>query len=66
MSEQRNVQFFFVERQAELARFDAFQRDPRGQVAAVVGQQGVGKTMLLDKFMGVQYDYNNTVIGTNA
>jgi len=39
----------FVGRKAELKRFDEILRDPAGQAILVVGQQGMGKTWLVDK-----------------
>ena len=40
-----------VGREAECAQFREILDDPKGQVVLVVGQQGMGKTILLKKFM---------------
>jgi hypothetical protein len=42
-------QRIFVGRKAELKAFDEVLRDPAGQAILVVGQQGMGKTMLVSK-----------------
>jgi tetratricopeptide (TPR) repeat protein len=39
----------FVGRQAELAQWDRVLADPRGQAVLVLGQQGMGKTWLIDR-----------------
>lgn len=39
----------FVGRHAEMKRFDKLLRCPKGQAILVVGQQGMGKTMLLER-----------------
>jgi tetratricopeptide (TPR) repeat protein len=41
----------FVGRQDELDQFDKVLRDPGPRVALVVGQQGMGKTMLVERMM---------------
>ncbi|MBN1916718.1 MAG: ATP-binding protein [Verrucomicrobia bacterium] len=45
MADQR----IFVGRKAELKRFDEILRDPAGQAILVVGQQGMGKTWLVEE-----------------
>ncbi len=43
----------FVGRKAELEAFDEILRDPAGQAILIVGQQGMGKTMLVNKMADI-------------
>ena len=54
----------FVGRREELAAFDRVLRDPAGQAIVVVGQAGMGKTMLVDRMAACAADHPDLRCGS--
>jgi len=64
MTQTHPTEPIFVGRQAELRRFGEIIADPTGQAVLVVGQEGMGKTLLVNRMARMARDHPNLKCGT--
>jgi len=64
MSQTHTTEPIFVGRRDELKRFGEILGDPTGQAVLVVGQQGMGKTLLVNRMARMARDHPDLKCGT--